>query len=45
MSVQMPQLNRSANGVAVDGIFIHGDRLYLMDKYRGTQFREYKIKE
>jgi sugar lactone lactonase YvrE len=28
----------------VDGIFIHGDRLFLMDKYRGTQFREYKIK-
>ncbi len=28
----------------VDGIFIYGDRLFLMDKYRGTQFREYKIK-
>lgn len=28
----------------VDGIFIAGDRLFLMDKYRGTQFREYKIK-
>lgn len=28
----------------VDGIFIYGDRLFLMDKYRGSQFREYKIK-
>ncbi|MBE3109820.1 MAG: hypothetical protein IMZ46_04780 [Acidobacteria bacterium] len=28
----------------VDGIFIFGDRLFLMDKYRGTQFRECKIK-
>ncbi len=28
----------------VDGIFIYGDRMFLMDKYRGTQFREYKIK-
>ena len=28
----------------VDGIFIYGDRLFLMDKFRGTQFREYKIK-
>jgi sugar lactone lactonase YvrE len=28
----------------VDGIFIYGDRLFLMDKYRGTQFREYRIK-
>lgn len=28
----------------VDGVFIYGDRLFLMDKYRGTQFREYKIK-
>lgn len=28
----------------VDGIFIYGDRLFLMDKYRGTQFREYKIR-
>ena len=28
----------------VDGIFIHGDRLFLMDKYRGTQFKEYRIK-
>jgi sugar lactone lactonase YvrE len=28
----------------VDGVFIHGDRLFLMDKFRGTQFKEYKIK-
>ena len=28
----------------VDGIFITGDRLFLMDKYRGTQFKEYRIK-
>jgi sugar lactone lactonase YvrE len=28
----------------VDGIFIYGDRLFLMDKYRGTQFKEYRIK-
>jgi sugar lactone lactonase YvrE len=28
----------------VDGIFIYGDRLFLMDKYRGTQFREYRIR-
>ena len=28
----------------VDGIFIHGDRLFLMDKFRGTQFKEYRIK-
>ena len=28
----------------VDGIFIYGDRLFLLDKYRGTQFREYRIK-
>ena len=28
----------------VDGIFIYGDRLFLMDKFRGTQFKEYKIK-
>jgi len=27
-----------------DGIFIYGDRVFLMDKYRGTQFREYRIK-
>ncbi len=29
----------------VDGIFISGDRLFLMDKYRGTQFKEYRIKD
>jgi hypothetical protein len=29
----------------VDGVFIYGDRLFLLDKYRGTQFREYRIKE
>jgi hypothetical protein len=28
----------------VDGIYIAGDRLFLLDKYRGTQFREYRIK-
>ena len=28
----------------VDGIFISGDRLFLMDKFRGTQFKEYRIK-
>ena len=28
----------------VDGVFIYGDRLFLMDKYRGTQFKEYRIK-
>jgi len=28
----------------VDGIFIRGDRLFLMDKFRGTQFKEYRIK-
>jgi sugar lactone lactonase YvrE len=28
----------------VDGVFIFGDRLFLMDKYRGTQFREFRIK-
>lgn len=28
----------------VDGIFICGDRLFLMDKYRGVQFKEYRIK-
>jgi len=44
MRVQMPRINQSANGVAVDGIFIYGDRLFLMDKFRDTQFREYKIR-
>jgi sugar lactone lactonase YvrE len=28
----------------VDGIFVFGDRLFLMDKFRGTQFREYRIR-
>ena len=28
----------------VDGIFIAGDRLFLLDKFRGTQFKEYRIK-
>jgi hypothetical protein len=28
----------------VDGLFIFGDRLFLLDKLRGAQFREYKIK-
>ena len=28
----------------VDGIFVFGDRLFLMDKLRGTQFREYRIR-
>ncbi len=30
--------------IFVDGIFIHGDRLFLLDKYRGTRFREHRIK-
>ncbi|NTU51401.1 MAG: hypothetical protein HGA94_03060 [Candidatus Aminicenantes bacterium] len=29
----------------VDGIFISGDRLFLLDRLRGTQFREFRIKE
>lgn len=28
----------------VDGVFISGDRLFLLDKYRGVQFHEYRIK-
>ncbi|HOW86669.1 MAG TPA: NHL repeat-containing protein [Candidatus Aminicenantes bacterium] len=28
----------------VDGIFIAGDRLFLLDEYRGAQVREYRIK-
>ena len=28
----------------VDGVFIFGDRLFLLDRYRGVQFREYRIK-
>jgi sugar lactone lactonase YvrE len=31
--------------VFVDGIFIFGDRLFLMDKLRGSKFYEFKIKE
>lgn len=27
----------------VDGIFIYGDRLFLLDKMRGTKFYEYRI--
>jgi sugar lactone lactonase YvrE len=30
--------------IFVDGIFIYGDRLFLMDSLRGTQFHEFKIK-
>lgn len=29
----------------VDGIWIHGDRLFLLDRDRGVQFYEYRIKE
>jgi len=28
----------------VDGIFICGDRLFLLDAFRGAQFKEYRIK-
>jgi sugar lactone lactonase YvrE len=28
----------------IDGVFISGDRLFLLDKFRGTQFKEYRIK-
>jgi sugar lactone lactonase YvrE len=28
----------------VDGVFIFGDRLFILDKLRGTQFREFRIK-
>lgn len=28
----------------VDGVFIFGDRLFLLDKFRGTQFKEFRIK-
>jgi hypothetical protein len=28
----------------VDGIFIRGDRLFLLDRYRGVQLREFRIK-
>ena len=30
--------------VFVDGIFIRGDRLFLLDRFRGAQVREYRIK-
>jgi sugar lactone lactonase YvrE len=30
--------------IFVDGIFIYGDRLFLMDSLRGTQFHEFRIK-
>ena len=29
----------------VDGIWIHGDRLFLLDRDRGVQFHEYRIRE
>ena len=29
----------------VDDIYIHKDRIYLLDKMRGSQFSEYKIVE
>jgi sugar lactone lactonase YvrE len=32
-------------GHFVDGIFIHGDRLFLLDKMRGAKFYEYRIIE
>ncbi len=28
----------------VNGVFVFGDRLFLLDKLRGTQFREFRIK-
>lgn len=28
----------------VDGVFIFGDRLFLLDKLRGTQFKEFRIR-
>lgn len=28
----------------VDAIFIHGDRMFLLDRYRGVQLREFRIK-
>ena len=30
--------------IFVDAIFIRGDRLFLLDRYRGVQVREFKIK-
>jgi sugar lactone lactonase YvrE len=32
-------------GIFVDGIFIKGDRLFLVDRQRGVQIHEFKIKE
>jgi len=29
----------------VDGIFIYGDRLFLLDKLRGCKFYEYRISQ
>jgi hypothetical protein len=29
----------------VDGIWIHQDRLFLIDRDRGVQFYEYRIRE
>ncbi len=31
--------------IFVDGIFIYGDRLFLMDSLRGTKFHEFRIRE
>lgn len=31
--------------IFVDGIFIFGDRLFILDKLRGTKFYEFKIEE
>jgi hypothetical protein len=28
----------------VNGVFVFGDRLFLLDKLRGTQFKEFRIK-
>jgi hypothetical protein len=36
-------LRASVNKIFVDGIFIKGDRLFLLDKVRGVQFHEFKI--
>jgi sugar lactone lactonase YvrE len=30
--------------IFVDAVFIFGDRLFLLDKFRGTQFKEFRIK-
>jgi len=29
----------------VDGIFIHGDRLFLLDRMRGASVREFRLRE